>query len=83
MRADDALRQTLDREVLEANLAIGLSSGVHDDEISRMAGIAEMIFNAFVEGLGHAHEREAVDGDSRSVGDRRHGLLDRGESHNT
>ena len=80
MRADDALGQALDGEMLEANLAIGLSGGMHDDEIAGMAGLTERVFDAFVEGLGYAHQCETVDGQRRAVGDRRDGGLDGGYS---
>jgi len=83
MRADDTFRQPLHGEVLEADFSIRLSCGVHDHEISRMAGLAKVVFDALVEGLGNPHEGEAIDGKGRAVGDRRDGLLDRGASHNT
>ncbi len=83
MRADDAFREPLDGEVLEANFAIRLAGRMHDDEIPRMAGLAKVLFNALVERLGHPHQREAVDSDRRAVRDRRHSLLDGGEPHNT
>ena len=75
VRADDALRQTLDGEMLEADLAIALAGGMHDDEISWMASLAKVLFDALVERLGHAHQRETIDRDRRAVGDGGDGLL--------
>ena len=81
MRTDDALRQTLDGKVLEANFSIRLVSGMHDDQVSWMAGRTKDFLYALVERLGDAHQREAVDRDRGAVRDRGDGFGDGGDSH--
>jgi len=76
VRTDDAFREALDGEVFEANFAIRLPGRMDDHEISRVTGRTKRLFDAFVERLGDAHQRESVHGDGRSVGDRRDSLLD-------
>ena len=81
MRADDALGQAFDGEVLEANVAVRLAGGMDDDEIPGMAGLFERIFDALVERLGDAHQGEAIDGDRGAIGNRSDGLCEGGDSH--
>jgi hypothetical protein len=76
VRTDNAFRQALDGEVLEANFAIRLPGRMDDDEISWVTGRTKCLFNAVIERLGDAHQRESVHGDGRSVLDRRDSLLD-------
>ena len=67
--------------MLEADLSIRLAGRMDDDEISRMAGRTERLFDALVQRFGDTHQREAVNRDRGAVRDDGDRFADRGESH--
>ena len=76
MRADDALGEAFDGEMLEANLAIRLAGRMHDHEIPGMPGGAKPGFDGFVDRLRDAHQGEPVNRDRGTVRDGGRGFPD-------